>query len=307
MGLGIGLVFAFLFWHLQDLGGTPTLFGLASVINHISEIIAYFYSFQLIKELGHTRVLCLGLAGNVGRFIYISWINSPWWVLPFEFIQGVTHATVWAACCSYITQAISDASLKQSTQGVLHILHHGLGRGCGAIIGGYFINVFGTRITFACYGLLSAVVLGLYVRVNYKRNEDGSLEWQEDTEGHDVVMDEGAGLAPHGVPSAPAIKHPDPGQTQMQQTQQQQHYQQQQQSAAPSNAYDPLSDVNAQWGGGSREWGGRDGGSSWGHSSSSTNYSSSVISKEGKGVSFSSGIQVNPLGVGTEGDSRILI
>lgn len=59
MGVGIGLVFTFLFWHLQDLGGTPTLFGMASVINHISEIIAYFYSLQFIKDYGHTKVSTL--------------------------------------------------------------------------------------------------------------------------------------------------------------------------------------------------------------------------------------------------------
>lgn len=56
MGAGIGMVFAFLFWHLQDLGGTPTLFGLASVINHISEIFAFFYSLEYIKKYGHTKV-----------------------------------------------------------------------------------------------------------------------------------------------------------------------------------------------------------------------------------------------------------
>jgi hypothetical protein len=56
MGFGIGLVFTFLFWLLQDLGGTPTLFGLASVINHLSEVSAYFFSFNFIKHYGHTKV-----------------------------------------------------------------------------------------------------------------------------------------------------------------------------------------------------------------------------------------------------------
>jgi len=90
LGFGIGLVFTFLFWHLQDLGGTPTLFGLASVINHISEIGAFFFSVQFIKQYGHTRILCVGLAANVLRFLYISWIGNPWFVLPFELIQGMT-------------------------------------------------------------------------------------------------------------------------------------------------------------------------------------------------------------------------
>lgn len=205
MGLGMGLVFAFLFWHLQDLGGTPTLFGVASVINHVSEIVAYLYSLELIKELGHTRVLCMGLAGNICRFLLISWVDNPWWVLPFELVQGVTHATVWAASCSYITQA-TEPELRPSSQGVLHALHHGLGRGMGAIVGGYFINNFGTRVTFACYGLLSAVVLGLYIHVNYTRKKDGAKGWREDEERTEVVMDGGMGLAPHGVPSAPIAK-----------------------------------------------------------------------------------------------------
>ncbi|MPC15470.1 Major facilitator superfamily domain-containing protein 6 [Portunus trituberculatus] len=88
MGFGIGLIFAFLFWHLQDYGGTPTVFGIASIMNHISEIFAYFFSFRLITQIGHVKVLCVGLTGNVLRFLYISWMRNPWWVLPFEFIQG---------------------------------------------------------------------------------------------------------------------------------------------------------------------------------------------------------------------------
>ena len=106
MGCGVGLVFTFLFWHLQDLGGSPTLFGrmiligarqywwlfspsgVASVINHTSELFAYFFLHELIQRFGHIKILFLGLLGNFVRFVYISLITNPWWVLPFEFIQG---------------------------------------------------------------------------------------------------------------------------------------------------------------------------------------------------------------------------
>lgn len=88
-------------------------------------------------------MLCLGLAGNVIRFLYISWLKNPWWVLPFEFIQGITHAAVWAACCSYIAHN-TPAQLRSSAQGVLQGIHHGLGRGCGAVIGGMFVDAYGS-------------------------------------------------------------------------------------------------------------------------------------------------------------------
>lgn len=104
---------------VQDYGGSPTLFGVASVINHISEIFAYFFSFKLIRQMGHVKVwlfrwtksnlfcstrahiyfcyvqvLCLGLIGNILRFLYISWLKNPWWVLPFEFMQGEWYSHV---------------------------------------------------------------------------------------------------------------------------------------------------------------------------------------------------------------------
>ncbi|KAH8024153.1 hypothetical protein HPB51_021774 [Rhipicephalus microplus] len=205
MGFGIGLVFTFLFWHLQDLGGTPTLFGVASVINHVSEIFAYFFSFRFIRQIGHVKVLCVGLVGNVCRFLYISWLKNPWWVLPFEFIQGVTHAAVWAACCSYITQS-TPANLRSSAQGVLQGLHHGLGRGCGAVIGGIFVNYFGTQITFRGYGFACLLVLVGFVFVNYYRKDKGFVAFREDEDEPHLVVEETSHLAPHGVPANPMAR-----------------------------------------------------------------------------------------------------
>ena len=54
MGFGIGLVFSFLFWHLQDIGGTPTLFGFASVVNHLSELLAYVYIQRVVSKIGQS-------------------------------------------------------------------------------------------------------------------------------------------------------------------------------------------------------------------------------------------------------------
>ncbi|XP_059045622.1 major facilitator superfamily domain-containing protein 6 [Achroia grisella] len=201
MGFGIGLIFTFLFWHLQDIGGSPTLFGVASVINHISEIFAYFFSFKLITQMGHVKVLCLGLAGNVLRFLYISWLEDPWWVLPFEFVQGVTHAAVWAACCSYIAHG-APPGLRSSAQGVLQGLHHGLGRGCGAVLGGIAVAKWGTTRTFAGYGLLCAVALAAFAFVNFRGEPEAEVGGAGADEEARAVAEAGV-LAPHGVPSNP--------------------------------------------------------------------------------------------------------
>ncbi|GJQ77082.1 hypothetical protein Trydic_g23653 [Trypoxylus dichotomus] len=202
MGFGIGLIFTFLFWHLQDYEGSPTLFGVASVINHISEIFAYFFSFRLIRQMGHVKVLCLGLVGNTLRFLYISWLTNPWWVLPFEFMQGITHAAVWAACCSYIAHN-TPQHLRSSAQGVLQGIHHGLGRGCGAVIGGFFVNAFGSTVTFRGYGLICLLVLAVFIFINFYRVDQGFVSDLPQTEDPRQVAEETSHLAPHGVPSNP--------------------------------------------------------------------------------------------------------
>lgn len=116
----------------------------------------------------------MGLIGNIIRFIYISYLKNPWWVLPFEFMQGITHAACWAACCSYIAHN-TPPHLRTSAQGVLQGLHHGLGRGCGAVFGGIFVTYFGSTATFRGYGIVCIFVLVAFVFINFYRKEQGFI------------------------------------------------------------------------------------------------------------------------------------
>ena len=191
MGFGVGLIFTFLFWHLEDLGGPPTLFGIASLIDHISEIACYFNVGRLIRCVGHIRVLYVGLLGNVVRFLYISWLVDPWWVLPLEILQGVTHAAVWAACTSYMGR-IAPPGYATSAQGVLQGLHHGLGRGCGAVVGGLLIHVLGTDLTFRFYGIACLVVLVVFVVIQTILGPDERIGTQEGSARPDDLQ-----LSPH--------------------------------------------------------------------------------------------------------------
>ncbi|RXN31406.1 major facilitator superfamily domain-containing 6-B-like isoform X1 [Labeo rohita] len=173
MGFGYGFVFTFLYWHLEDLKGTTTLFGICSVLSHVSELAAYFTSHKLIELVGHIRVLYIGLACNTARYLYISYLENAWIVLPMEVLQGLTHASVWAACISYLSAAVPPA-LRTSAQGILQGLHLGLGRGCGAMLGGVFVNFFGAAEAFRGLGMASLVTLLIFSLIQWLlgQNED---------------------------------------------------------------------------------------------------------------------------------------
>ncbi|XP_072232165.1 major facilitator superfamily domain-containing protein 6-like isoform X2 [Leuresthes tenuis] len=192
MGFGYGFVFSFLFWHLEDLKGTTTLFGICSVLSHVSELAAYFTSHKLIELVGHVRVLYIGLASNTARYLYISYLQNAWTVLPLEVLQGVTHASVWAACISFLSAAVPPA-LRTSAQGILQGLHLGLGRGCGAMVGGVFVSYFGAAETFRGIGMASLVILLIFAFIQCLSGE---------AEGKDKILAENIPVPSSPVPIA---------------------------------------------------------------------------------------------------------
>ncbi|KJH43256.1 hypothetical protein DICVIV_10717 [Dictyocaulus viviparus] len=121
MGFGAGIIFSFLYWHLQ------------------------------------VMYICLGV--NVCRFLVLSWLDNPWMVVPLQILQGFALATVWASASSYIS-LIAPPHIKSSAQYILQLLYHGVGKGIGSIVGGVVISSLGTRLTFLIYALLCAVMGG---------------------------------------------------------------------------------------------------------------------------------------------------
>ncbi|XP_033098101.1 major facilitator superfamily domain-containing protein 6-like [Anneissia japonica] len=176
-GFCSGLFFTFLYYHLESLGAPNTLFGIASITNHTSEVVAYFFSSQIIELLGHTKSMCLALLCYVVRLLSTSLLHNPWIILPFEALQGITHALVWAAMTSYIGLAATQ-SLRSSAQGVLQGVHNGLGRGCGAFIGGVLAYHYGTSTAFQVSGIVCIIILITFgcIQSTFPENNDNKKD-----------------------------------------------------------------------------------------------------------------------------------
>jgi hypothetical protein len=54
----------------------------------MSELLAYFFVHKIVRKFGHVKIFYAGLLGNFVRFIYVALLTEPYWILPFEFIQG---------------------------------------------------------------------------------------------------------------------------------------------------------------------------------------------------------------------------
>ena len=193
-GLGMGLARVFLFWHLEDLGAPPTLFGLSSALDHAAETITYFFTEIIIHHIGHVEVICIGLVANVIRFISISYLVNPWLILPLDILQGFAHAGVWAALTSYLGRA-APPGYRAAVQGILQGFYYGLGRAVGAILGGVLSHTLGTDRTFRYYGygnmpilILLFVVVKLSLRWEKKCEEEGREVSEESNEDGEIPV-----------------------------------------------------------------------------------------------------------------------
>lgn len=112
VGITMGFIRVFLFWHLKDLGGTQILFSIMTGVNCVAEVTLYFLSTKLIAYIGTIRVLYLGLTCYAVRLFYYALVTNPWKVLPIELLSGITTAAVWAAMMSYVgTHSVEGASV----------------------------------------------------------------------------------------------------------------------------------------------------------------------------------------------------
>lgn len=163
LGFSHSLQLSFLFWFLQDIGGTPILFTVIVAVNCLSEVIMFFMATYFVQKIGHDAVLYTGLACYGLRFLLYSYLQEPWWVLPLEALQGFTYGGVWTASVAYVgPQPGSGATI----QGIIHGVYWGLGMAVGGVLGGLMIHEIGARLTFRLEAASSFVILVFFISVN---------------------------------------------------------------------------------------------------------------------------------------------
>ena len=112
VGFGTALIWNFLFWHLENLADAQegcnrlewmkTLQGLAMIVQCFGgELPFFFLSGKILKKIGHIHAMSLVLLGFGVRFLFYSALVNPWWVIPIEFMQGITFGVFYSTMASY--------------------------------------------------------------------------------------------------------------------------------------------------------------------------------------------------------------
>jgi predicted MFS family arabinose efflux permease len=171
-GFGAGVIDAFLFVRLGQLGGTGTIMGISRFITCASEVPMFRIAGTMQERYGIWPVMAITQIAYVIRFLYYSTLTVPWLVLPCEILHGLTFAVMWSVSCSYAT-LISTPECHATIQALLKGLHYGLGSAMGALVGGFIYDSYGAVSLFEGSAGLSCFSLFLSLWMVYKSRKVG--------------------------------------------------------------------------------------------------------------------------------------
>lgn len=153
MGLGSGILNSYVALHIQSLFEDPAqatvLVGVMQFIACTSEVVFFALSTVVLQKFGSRLTISVAAVCFATRFGYYALLTSPWFVLPIEFIHGVSWACFWAACQQYAL-SIAPPGLEGTLQGLLAGFYSGLGAGLGTFAGGFINKSLGAPALFWC-------------------------------------------------------------------------------------------------------------------------------------------------------------
>ncbi|XP_059489344.1 major facilitator superfamily domain-containing protein 6-A isoform X2 [Neocloeon triangulifer] len=191
VGLSTGLLWGFLFWHLEELAAAQgcsslewikTLEGLVMGVQCFGgELPFFFISSWVLKKIGHIHAMSMVLFGFGLRFFLYFWLVDPWWVLPIELLNGVTFGIFYATMASYASK-IAPPGTEATVQGLVGAVFEGIGVSLGSLIGGLMFQKIGGANTFLAFSIMSWVLFCLHVVVQFFMQRATPNEWQQQQE-----------------------------------------------------------------------------------------------------------------------------
>ncbi|XP_034947864.1 uncharacterized protein [Chelonus insularis] len=179
-----GFLESFLFWLLQDLGGSNSLMGVTITVGGITGIPLLAFSGPIVNKIGHPNVLFIGFIFYAVRLIGYSFIYNPWHSLIFEALESVTTSLSFTAAVTYAAK-LSTTSTDSSIQGLLGSMYYGVGKGSGSLVGGFIMKAIGTRNTYRIFAVVSIITGIIYFFFNALY-----LKKRPQVEGNDIVKKE---------------------------------------------------------------------------------------------------------------------
>jgi PPP family 3-phenylpropionic acid transporter len=155
-GVGLAVIGSFLPLHLQELGGSLTVIGVAMAVPAISEIPFMVFGGALLAAIGARRLLLVAVAMMGLRLLLSGVLTDYAAVAAVQLLHGPSFGVFWIAGVSYARE-LAPREHRAVAQGLFTALTGGLGSFTGSILGGAMYGAWGGAVTFLVAATLMAL------------------------------------------------------------------------------------------------------------------------------------------------------
>jgi PPP family 3-phenylpropionic acid transporter len=166
--------------HIEDIGGTATLIGLAFAVSAASELPIIAFGGWFLRRLGAVRLVALAISVYAVRFAGFSVITAPEWLLPIQSLHGLSYGAFLMASVT-LAHRLAGREHAATAQALLTAMSFGFGSITGSIVGGALLDQVGTAGLFQGAAVLMAITLAVL-----------------------LVSDRTVGIGRHGAPQTEA-------------------------------------------------------------------------------------------------------
>lgn len=141
--------------HLDQLGGSEWMIGIAWALASISEVPVFYYLSRKIAR--YKDLLLLGIVAILYmlRWLLSAWIDSAWLMTFLQVTHGITFGLFWIVAMQLAVRSVPD-HLRGTGQAVLGSICFGVGGAIGGTTGGWVFDHLGAS---TMYYMMSGVTL----------------------------------------------------------------------------------------------------------------------------------------------------
>jgi len=169
---------------LYDDWGASTMFMAFTIVTRVaSEVVIFYYSDYLLKELGVHRAMIAAMILYAARIYLYTVVDSIYWYLVLEFAHGFTYSLNWVAVITY-GREIAPRRYRTTMQGLIDGSYFVVGKAGGMLVGGSMYDdlganamwVAGSEVSFiwACLYALTLAYIGRLTVPEIVENESAT-------------------------------------------------------------------------------------------------------------------------------------
>lgn len=159
---GTAVMNVYLGVHIEGIGGSASLIGLAFAISAASELPVVAFGGWFLARLGAFRLAVLAIAVYAARFVAFGIITTPNLVLVVQLFHGLSYGAFLMASVT-LAHRLAPPGRAATAQALLTAMSFGFGAIVGSLVAGALLDVIGTAGLFRASAALMAVTLSVLI------------------------------------------------------------------------------------------------------------------------------------------------